>query len=92
LSNATGAERLQIRRYDLLVHGWDLGQATGIPARMPDDLAEQAPAFARGQLSAQLSRPDAAVRVKIYLADVEGSPTEQCHRLMARLRADRYKS
>jgi uncharacterized protein (TIGR03086 family) len=53
LGNATGAERLQIRLYDLLVHGWDLGQAIGIAAQMPDDLAEQALAFARDQLSTQ---------------------------------------
>jgi len=53
LGNATGAERLQIRLYDLLAHGWDLSQATGIPARLPDDLAEQALAFVREQLSAE---------------------------------------
>jgi hypothetical protein len=54
LGNATGAERLQIRLYDLLAHGWDLGQATRIPARLPDDLAQQALAFVRDQLSTQL--------------------------------------
>jgi hypothetical protein len=27
LGTATGAERLQIRLYDLLAHGWDLAQA-----------------------------------------------------------------
>jgi uncharacterized protein (TIGR03086 family) len=32
LGAATGAERLQIRLYDLLAHGWDLAQATGQPA------------------------------------------------------------
>jgi uncharacterized protein (TIGR03086 family) len=53
LGSATGAERLQIRMYDLLAHGWDLAQATGIPARLPEDLAEQALAFVRVQLSAQ---------------------------------------
>ena len=53
LGNATGAERLQIRLADLLTHGWDLAQATGIPAQMPGDLAEQALAFVREQLSAQ---------------------------------------
>jgi uncharacterized protein (TIGR03086 family) len=53
LGNANGAERLQIRLYDLLAHGWDLGQATGIPARLPSDLAEQALAFVRDQLSTQ---------------------------------------
>jgi uncharacterized protein (TIGR03086 family) len=53
LGNATGAERLQIRLYDLLTHGWDLAQATGIPADLPDDLVEQALEFVRDQLSAQ---------------------------------------
>ena len=37
LGTATGAERLQIRLYDLLAHGWDLAQATGQPAALPED-------------------------------------------------------
>jgi uncharacterized protein (TIGR03086 family) len=53
MGSATGAERLQIRLYDLLAHGWDLARATGIPARLPEDLAEQSLAFARVQLSSQ---------------------------------------
>ncbi|WP_028801208.1 TIGR03086 family metal-binding protein [Streptomyces sp. 142MFCol3.1] len=53
LGSATGAERLQIRLYDLLAHGWDLAQALQIPARLPEDLAEQALAFAQAQLSTQ---------------------------------------
>jgi uncharacterized protein (TIGR03086 family) len=56
LGTATGAERLQIRLYDLLAHGWDLAQATGQPADLPDDLAEQSLAFARTQLTEQ-ARP-----------------------------------
>jgi uncharacterized protein (TIGR03086 family) len=56
LGTATGAERLQIRLYDLLAHGWDLAQATGQPAGLPDDLAEQSLAFARTQLTGQ-ARP-----------------------------------
>lgn len=56
LGVATGAERLQIRLYDLLAHGWDLAQATGQPAELPDDVAEQSLAFARIQLTEQ-SRP-----------------------------------
>ena len=56
LGAATGAERLQIRLYDLLAHGWDLAQATGQPADLPDDLAEQSLAFARAQLTDQ-ARP-----------------------------------
>jgi len=51
LGTATGAERLQIRLYDLLAHGWDLAQATGQPAGLPEDLAEQSLAFARTQLT-----------------------------------------
>lgn len=53
LGDATGAERLQIRLYDLLAHGWDLAQATGQPADLPDDLAEQALIFAQAQLATQ---------------------------------------
>jgi uncharacterized protein (TIGR03086 family) len=53
LGTATGLDRLQIRLYDLLAHGWDLAQATGQPVELPEDLAEQALAFARVQLSSQ---------------------------------------
>ncbi len=42
-----------MRLYDLLAHGWDLAQATGQPVELPNDLAEQALAFARVQLSTQ---------------------------------------
>ncbi len=50
---ATGVERLQWRIVDLLAHGWDLGQATGVAAELPDDLAEQALTFARARLPSQ---------------------------------------
>jgi uncharacterized protein (TIGR03086 family) len=53
LGPATGGDRLRIRLYDLLAHGWDLAQATGQPARLPDDIAEQALIFAREQLRDQ---------------------------------------
>lgn len=53
LGTASGAERLQIRLYDLLAHGWDLAQATGQPVDLPDDLVEQSLAFARVQLAEQ---------------------------------------
>lgn len=56
LGTATGAERLKIRLYDLLAHGWDLAQATEQPADLPDDLAAQSLAFARTQLNGQ-ARP-----------------------------------
>jgi uncharacterized protein (TIGR03086 family) len=51
LGSATGAERLQIRLYDLLAHGWDLAQATGQLANLPDELAEQSLEFVRTQLT-----------------------------------------
>jgi len=50
---APGAVLLHLRITELLVHGWDLARATGQPARLPDDLAEEELAFARG-----LSAPD----------------------------------
>ena len=50
---ATGVERLQWRIVDLLAHGWDLVQATGVVAEPPDDLVEQALTFARAQLPSQ---------------------------------------
>ncbi len=53
LGSATGAERLQWRIADLLTHGWDLIQATGVAAELPGDLAEQALTFVRGQLPGQ---------------------------------------
>ena len=51
LGAATGADRLQIRLYDLLAHGWDLATATGQPIELPEDAAEQALAFVRTQLT-----------------------------------------
>ncbi|MGM7667436.1 TIGR03086 family metal-binding protein [Microbacterium sp. A93] len=56
LGSATGAERLQIRLYDLLAHGWDLARATGQRAELPDDVAERSLAFARIHVSEQ-TRP-----------------------------------
>jgi uncharacterized protein (TIGR03086 family) len=47
LGAATGAERLAIRLYDLVAHGWDLAQALGRPAELPEDAAEESLAFAR---------------------------------------------
>jgi uncharacterized protein (TIGR03086 family) len=51
LGVATGAERLQWRVADLLVHAWDLVQATGVRSEPPEDIAERALAFARTQLA-----------------------------------------
>lgn len=56
LGAVTGAERLQIRLYDLLDHGWDLAQATGQPVELPDDVAEQSLEFVRIKLT-EKARP-----------------------------------
>jgi uncharacterized protein (TIGR03086 family) len=53
----TGAEILQIRLADLLTHGWDLAQATAIPANLPEEVTEQALAFIRIQLANQPRAP-----------------------------------
>ena len=36
LGAVSGMDRLQIRLYDLLAHGWDLARATGQPAQLPE--------------------------------------------------------
>jgi uncharacterized protein (TIGR03086 family) len=51
LGTSTGAERLQIRLYDLLAHGWDIAQAIEQPAQLPEDAAELALGFVRIQLT-----------------------------------------
>jgi uncharacterized protein (TIGR03086 family) len=53
LGVATGADRLQWRIADLLVHAWDLVQATGAAAELPDDLVQQALVFVRSRLPGQ---------------------------------------
>ena len=50
---ATGAERLQWRVVDLLVHGWDLSQANGVTADPPAGLAEEALALVQARLPGQ---------------------------------------
>ena len=42
---------LHLRVTDLLVHGWDIAQATGQPARLPEQLAAQELEFTRAKLA-----------------------------------------
>jgi uncharacterized protein (TIGR03086 family) len=56
LGAATGRERLQIRLYDLLAHGWDLARATDQHLGGLDAVAEQSLRFVEGQLEDD-SRP-----------------------------------
>ncbi len=56
MGSATGAERLQIRLYDLLAQGWDLARATGQRIEVPEDVADASLVFAEAQLS-DSSRP-----------------------------------
>jgi uncharacterized protein (TIGR03086 family) len=45
-----GSVALHLRLTEVLVHGWDLAQATGQPAEFPADLAEQELAFSQSAL------------------------------------------
>jgi uncharacterized protein (TIGR03086 family) len=47
-----GVGAAHIRMVEMLVHGWDLAQATGQATAFPDDLVEQELAFTRPQLGA----------------------------------------
>jgi uncharacterized protein (TIGR03086 family) len=51
LGSATGSDRLRIRLYDLLAHGWDIAIATGQPVQLPVDAAKDSLVFAREQIS-----------------------------------------
>jgi uncharacterized protein (TIGR03086 family) len=53
LGDATGADRLQIRLYDLLAHGWDLARATGQTLKVPDEIVERSLAFVTIQIHSQ---------------------------------------
>jgi uncharacterized protein (TIGR03086 family) len=53
LGSATGASRLHWRISDLIVHAWDLAQATGQPLDLPTDLVEQVLAFVGDELPRQ---------------------------------------
>jgi uncharacterized protein (TIGR03086 family) len=50
---STNAERMQWRIADLLIHGWDLAQATGAAVELPEDLVEQALTLIQAQLPTQ---------------------------------------
>ena len=50
MGSASGADRLQIRLYDLIAHGWDLARAVRQPLILPDDVVEDSLAFATVQL------------------------------------------
>lgn len=47
----SGETLMHLRIVDLLVHGWDLAQATGLDANLPADLAEQKLAFVQTELA-----------------------------------------
>ncbi|MFA4080548.1 TIGR03086 family metal-binding protein [Mycobacteroides salmoniphilum] len=44
-AHTTGDKQLQVRMADLLTHGWDLAQSSGVPANLPADLVENAVGF-----------------------------------------------
>lgn len=55
-ATVAGTVALDLRITDLLVHGWDLARATRQPARLPEDLAEEELAFARGESAPDVPR------------------------------------
>ena len=50
MGSVSGADRLQIRLYDLIAHGWDLARATGQALVLPEQMVEDSIAFATAQL------------------------------------------
>jgi uncharacterized protein (TIGR03086 family) len=51
LGTATGADRLRWRIADLLVHAWDMTEATGQQLDLPADLVEKSLVFAKAELA-----------------------------------------
>ena len=51
MGTVPGVVLLHLRITELLVHGWDLAQATAQPPLLPDDLAEQELQFTSGKLA-----------------------------------------
>jgi uncharacterized protein (TIGR03086 family) len=51
LGNANGAYRLRWRIADLLVHAWDLAQATGQKPNLSDDLVAESLVFVNAELA-----------------------------------------
>jgi uncharacterized protein (TIGR03086 family) len=52
-----GSVALHIRLTELLVHGWDIAQATGQPTDFPEELAEEELAFSKAALDAVPAGP-----------------------------------
>ena len=73
VGHATGAERLRWRIADLLVHGWDLVQATGVVAEMPRDLVEQALRLVEPSCPANRAADDSPIRSRSGTAHLPSS-------------------
>lgn len=54
-ANTTGDRQLQVRMADLLTHGWDLAQTTGVQPDLPADLVADALGFVE-KLAAAFAR------------------------------------
>jgi uncharacterized protein (TIGR03086 family) len=68
MGSATGGERLLIRLYDLLAHGWDIAQTTGQPLTDSDAAAELALSYAQEQVK-DAARPGRFAPAQLVPAD-----------------------